>query len=41
MFGEFLRDVPAGYGDLSVHTVATNATHAGGLVELDVHNLFG
>ncbi|KZV75261.1 glycoside hydrolase family 31 protein [Peniophora sp. CONT] len=30
-----------GYGDLSVHTVATNATHANGFVELDVHNLFG
>ena len=30
-----------GFGDLSVHTVATNATHANGMVELDVHNLFG
>ncbi|VDB95821.1 unnamed protein product [Peniophora sp. CBMAI 1063] len=30
-----------GYGDLSVHTVATNATHANGFAELDVHNLFG
>ena len=32
---------PTGFGDLSVHTVATNATHANGFVELDVHNLFG
>ncbi|TCD60713.1 hypothetical protein EIP91_009634 [Steccherinum ochraceum] len=30
-----------GFGDLSVHDVATNATHANGLVELDVHNLWG
>ncbi|GJE89296.1 glycoside hydrolase family 31 protein [Phanerochaete sordida] len=30
-----------GFGDLSVHTMATNATHAGGYVELDVHNLWG
>ncbi|KAH8091383.1 glycosyl hydrolases family 31-domain-containing protein [Cristinia sonorae] len=30
-----------GFGDLSVHAVATNATHAGGIVELDVHNLWG
>ncbi|KAI0033893.1 glycosyl hydrolases family 31-domain-containing protein [Vararia minispora EC-137] len=30
-----------GFGDLSVHTIATNATHANGFVELDVHNLFG
>ena len=30
-----------GFGPLSVHALATNATHAGGQVELDVHNLFG
>ncbi|KAI6124291.1 glycoside hydrolase family 31 protein [Pisolithus croceorrhizus] len=30
-----------GFGALSAHTVATNATHAGGYLELDVHNLFG
>ena len=30
-----------GEGLLSAHTVATNATHANGLVELDVHNLWG
>lgn len=30
-----------GFGPLSVHTMATNATHAGGLIELDVHNLWG
>ncbi|KAG9005981.1 hypothetical protein FRB93_009082 [Tulasnella sp. JGI-2019a] len=30
-----------GYGKLSLKTVATNATHAGGYVELDTHNLFG
>ncbi|KZV75263.1 glycoside hydrolase family 31 protein [Peniophora sp. CONT] len=30
-----------GFGDLSVHTIATNATHVNGLVELDVHNLWG
>lgn len=30
-----------GFGDLSVHTVATNATHANGAVELHVHNLWG
>ncbi|KAI5988848.1 glycoside hydrolase family 31 protein [Pisolithus orientalis] len=29
------------FGALSVNTVATNATHAGGYLELDVHNLFG
>lgn len=29
------------FGPLNSHTLATNATHAGGLVELDVHNLFG
>lgn len=26
---------------LSANTVATNATHANGLVELDVHNIWG
>ncbi|KAF5391079.1 hypothetical protein D9757_003119 [Collybiopsis confluens] len=30
-----------GFGDLSVHTLATNATHAGGIVDLDVHNMWG
>ncbi|RDX45018.1 hypothetical protein OH76DRAFT_1024258 [Lentinus brumalis] len=30
-----------GEGALSAHTVSTNATHANGLVELDVHNLWG
>ncbi|KAF9067846.1 glycosyl hydrolases family 31-domain-containing protein [Rhodocollybia butyracea] len=28
-------------GDLSINTVATNATHAGGIPELEVHNLWG
>ncbi|KAI1787666.1 glycosyl hydrolases family 31-domain-containing protein [Ganoderma leucocontextum] len=28
-------------GFLSTHTVSTNATHANGLVELDVHNMWG
>ncbi|KAG8862460.1 hypothetical protein FRB96_001531 [Tulasnella sp. 330] len=31
----------AGFGKLSANAVATNATHAGGIVELDAHNLFG
>lgn len=31
----------AGFGPLSIHTLATNATHAGGYAELDVHNLWG
>ncbi|OSX68164.1 glycoside hydrolase family 31 protein [Postia placenta MAD-698-R-SB12] len=30
-----------GFGPLNVHTLATNATHAGGYVDLDVHNMFG
>ncbi|KAH9885439.1 glycosyl hydrolases family 31-domain-containing protein [Cubamyces lactineus] len=30
-----------GDGYLATHTVATNATHAGGIVDLDVHNLWG
>ncbi|KAL4243910.1 glycosyl hydrolase 31 family protein [Abortiporus biennis] len=30
-----------GNGPLSVHTLATNATHANGLIELDTHNLHG
>ncbi|KIK64069.1 glycoside hydrolase family 31 protein [Collybiopsis luxurians FD-317 M1] len=30
-----------GAGDLSVNTLATNATHVGGIVELDVHNMWG
>ena len=29
------------YGALNSHTVATNATHYGGYVELDVHNMWG
>ncbi len=28
-------------GDLSLRTVATNATHYGGRTELEIHNLFG
>ena len=28
-------------GDLAVHAVSPNATHTGGIVEYDVHNLFG
>jgi alpha-glucosidase len=28
-------------GRLSNHALATNATHAGGYVELDTHNLWG
>ncbi|KAJ6607818.1 glycosyl hydrolases family 31-domain-containing protein [Mycena sp. CBHHK59/15] len=28
-------------GRLSIHALATNATHAGGYAELDVHNLWG
>ncbi|PSR99298.1 hypothetical protein PHLCEN_2v4157 [Hermanssonia centrifuga] len=30
-----------GNGRLSLHALATNATHAGGYVELDTHNLWG
>jgi alpha-glucosidase len=30
-----------GNGRLSIHAVATNATHAGGYAELDTHNLWG
>ncbi|KAH9836846.1 glycosyl hydrolases family 31-domain-containing protein [Rhodofomes roseus] len=30
-----------GFGPLYVHTLDTNATHVGGYVELDVHNMFG
>ncbi|OBZ71666.1 Alpha-glucosidase [Grifola frondosa] len=30
-----------GAGPLSVNTIATNATHAGGYKELDVHNMWG
>ncbi|PCH40075.1 glycoside hydrolase family 31 protein [Wolfiporia cocos MD-104 SS10] len=30
-----------GDGPLSIKTIATNATHANGLVELDVHNMWG
>ena len=31
----------AAIGALSTKTIATNATHQGGYVELDVHNMFG
>lgn len=31
----------AALGDLSLQTVATNATHYGGRTELEMHNLFG
>lgn len=31
----------AGFETLSTKTIATNVTHQGGHVELDVHNLFG
>ncbi|KII83953.1 glycoside hydrolase family 31 protein [Plicaturopsis crispa FD-325 SS-3] len=30
-----------GFGRLSIHTIAPNATHAGGYAELDVHNMWG
>ncbi|KIM86518.1 glycoside hydrolase family 31 protein [Piloderma croceum F 1598] len=30
-----------GNGRLAIHALATNATHAGGYAELDVHNLWG
>jgi hypothetical protein len=30
-----------GYGALGVKTIATNATHALGYIELDTHDLFG
>ncbi|KAI0800475.1 glycosyl hydrolases family 31-domain-containing protein [Fomes fomentarius] len=30
-----------GFGALAEHTLSPNATHAGGYVELDVHNLWG
>ncbi|KZS93448.1 hypothetical protein SISNIDRAFT_507539 [Sistotremastrum niveocremeum HHB9708] len=30
-----------GFGRLSTHALATNATHAGGFAELDTHNLWG
>jgi alpha-glucosidase (family GH31 glycosyl hydrolase) len=32
---------PTALGDLSLQTVATNATHDGGRTELEMHNLFG
>lgn len=35
------RAIAPGEGNLSAKTVSTNATHANGLVELDVHNLWG
>lgn len=31
----------SGNGRLSLHALATNASHADGQVELDVHNLWG
>ena len=34
-------DRSTGNGPLWVKTLATNATHAGGYVELDVHNMWG
>ena len=40
-FGADLCFRSSGYGPLSTNTVATNATHYGGYVELDVHNMFG
>ncbi|KAF8510825.1 glycosyl hydrolases family 31-domain-containing protein [Hysterangium stoloniferum] len=30
-----------GFGPLSIHTLATNATHQPGYIELDVHNMWG
>ncbi|KIJ28877.1 glycoside hydrolase family 31 protein [Sphaerobolus stellatus SS14] len=30
-----------GFGPLSIHGLATNATHSGGVLELDVHNMWG
>ncbi|KAG9311232.1 glycoside hydrolase family 31 protein [Chiua virens] len=33
--------IHTGNGELSANTIATNATHFGGYVELDVHNMFG
>ena len=30
-----------GFGRLSIHALATNATHAPGYAELDVHNIWG
>ena len=36
-----LIDLTIGHGRLSIHALATNATHAGGYVEIDVHNLWG
>lgn len=31
----------SGFGRLSIHALATNATHAPGYAELDTHNLWG
>lgn len=36
-----LRLETIGFGRLSEHALATNATHADGSVEIDVHNLWG
>lgn len=33
--------VSSGFGPLWVKTLATNATHAGGYAEIDVHNMWG
>ena len=38
---ELTGNIFTGFGPLSAHTLATNATHQGGYVELDVHNMFG
>ncbi|SRR6266571_3010920 len=37
----FILVCSAALGDLSAQTIAINATHHGGLTELDLHNLFG
>jgi len=36
-----VADTWIGNGRLSIHTLATNASHADGQAELDVHNLWG
>ena len=38
---QFILVCSAALGDLSAQTIAINATHHGGLTELDLHNLFG
>lgn len=37
----YIDTLSSGIGDLSINTLATNATHAGGFAELDVHNMWG